>query len=201
MQITLPFPGLSLSFLHDRSADRTSLPLDVIVYRLLEVTYVHPDGTQTPLASTREGYRVLETSHPPTYYLPPDAIREGIKLEVMKGKQSYCEVSCVSSSLFSIDRDQPSSRRPGRSSIDRSVSLSSFLSLPLSSLLFLTTTHPPLVERHSSLSHPPHPHTYPLFLLLTFYLDLLPHLVLPLPHPLFQAHQRLSLLLRLFWYL
>jgi uncharacterized protein (DUF427 family) len=30
------------------------------------------------VASTTEGYRVLETSHPPTYYLPPTAFAEGV---------------------------------------------------------------------------------------------------------------------------
>jgi uncharacterized protein (DUF427 family) len=32
---------------------------------------VHGDRT---LAETRSGYRVLETSHPPCFYLPPDAV-------------------------------------------------------------------------------------------------------------------------------
>jgi uncharacterized protein (DUF427 family) len=29
------------------------------------------------IARTQAGYRVLETSHPPVYYFPPDAIRQG----------------------------------------------------------------------------------------------------------------------------
>lgn len=30
------------------------------------------------IAETTRGLRVLETSHPPTYYIPPDDIREGV---------------------------------------------------------------------------------------------------------------------------
>jgi uncharacterized protein (DUF427 family) len=29
------------------------------------------------VASTTDGFRVLETSHPPTYYLPPGAFTDG----------------------------------------------------------------------------------------------------------------------------
>jgi uncharacterized protein (DUF427 family) len=31
----------------------------------------------TVVAETRDAYRVLETSHPPTWYLPPDSVVEG----------------------------------------------------------------------------------------------------------------------------
>ena len=41
------------------------------------------------IAQTREAWRVLETSHPPVYYLPPDAFRAGV-LEPVPGS-SYCE--------------------------------------------------------------------------------------------------------------
>ena len=41
------------------------------------------------IADTSEGFRVLETSHPPTYYLPPDAWRPG-SLEPADGG-SFCE--------------------------------------------------------------------------------------------------------------
>ncbi len=41
------------------------------------------------VAETVEGYRVLETSHPPTYYLPPGAFRPGA-LEPAPGG-SLCE--------------------------------------------------------------------------------------------------------------
>lgn len=41
------------------------------------------------IASTDAAYRVLETSHPPTYYLPPDAFIPGA-LRPANGS-SYCE--------------------------------------------------------------------------------------------------------------
>lgn len=41
------------------------------------------------IASTRRGVRVLETSHPPTYYFPPDDIVEGA-MQLVEGS-SVCE--------------------------------------------------------------------------------------------------------------
>jgi uncharacterized protein (DUF427 family) len=41
------------------------------------------------VASTRASYRVLETSHPPTYYLPREAFAAGV-LRPAEGS-SYCE--------------------------------------------------------------------------------------------------------------
>jgi uncharacterized protein (DUF427 family) len=41
------------------------------------------------IAETTRGYRVLETSHPPNYYFPPDDVRAGA-LEPAKGA-SFCE--------------------------------------------------------------------------------------------------------------
>ena len=41
------------------------------------------------IARTGVAWRVLETSHPPVYYLPPDAFRPGV-LEPAAGS-SYCE--------------------------------------------------------------------------------------------------------------
>ena len=41
------------------------------------------------IASTREAWRVLETSHPPTYYLPREAFAEGV-LRRASGS-SWCE--------------------------------------------------------------------------------------------------------------
>jgi uncharacterized protein (DUF427 family) len=41
------------------------------------------------VADTTAGYRVLETSHPPNYYLPPDAFVDGTL--VRTGRSSYCE--------------------------------------------------------------------------------------------------------------
>lgn len=41
------------------------------------------------IASTTKGWRVLETSHPPTYYLPRTAFAEGVLREA--SGQSWCE--------------------------------------------------------------------------------------------------------------
>jgi uncharacterized protein (DUF427 family) len=41
------------------------------------------------VADTLRGWRVLETSHPPTYYLPPEDIRPGCL--VPAGRSSLCE--------------------------------------------------------------------------------------------------------------
>ncbi len=43
----------------------------------------------TLVADTRQSYRVLETSHPPVYYLPPNQI----KLEYLRpeSRRTYCE--------------------------------------------------------------------------------------------------------------
>ncbi len=41
------------------------------------------------IAETRSGYRVLETSHPPTYYLPPESIAAGALSR--SGGGSLCE--------------------------------------------------------------------------------------------------------------
>jgi uncharacterized protein (DUF427 family) len=41
------------------------------------------------VAETRRGYRVLETSHPPNYYFPPDDVTAGV-LEP-SGERSFCE--------------------------------------------------------------------------------------------------------------
>ncbi len=41
------------------------------------------------IADTVKGYRVLETSHPPTYYLPPDDIEMGYFYHA--GRGSMCE--------------------------------------------------------------------------------------------------------------
>ena len=46
-------------------------------------------GGQT-IASTDKAWRVLETTHPPTYYLPPDAFTAGA-LAPGEGRGSFCE--------------------------------------------------------------------------------------------------------------
>lgn len=43
----------------------------------------------TPLASTRSAVRVLETSHPPSFYLPPEALVVGAL--VATSGRSHCE--------------------------------------------------------------------------------------------------------------
>lgn len=42
------------------------------------------------IASTNRAYRVLETSHPPVYYLPPEDVKEGV-LELCPKLQTHCE--------------------------------------------------------------------------------------------------------------
>lgn len=42
------------------------------------------------IADTLNGYRVLETSHPPVYYFPPEDVRTDL-VEQVEGKSSYCE--------------------------------------------------------------------------------------------------------------
>ncbi|NJN18742.1 MAG: DUF427 domain-containing protein [Oscillochloris sp.] len=41
------------------------------------------------IADTQGGYRVLETSHPPVYYLPPDDLR--MDLLTRTARSSFCE--------------------------------------------------------------------------------------------------------------
>jgi uncharacterized protein (DUF427 family) len=41
--------------------------------------------------STKDAYWVLETHHPPTYYIPPSAVAPSFKLSEIPGKTSYCE--------------------------------------------------------------------------------------------------------------
>ncbi|KAK9866076.1 hypothetical protein WJX84_006093 [Apatococcus fuscideae] len=57
--------------------EKTSKRLKVVV-----------DGKE--IANTTEGYRVLETSHPPTYYIPPRDVAKGV-LEKAAGRSSFCE--------------------------------------------------------------------------------------------------------------
>lgn len=57
--------------------------LEPVPYRLT----IEVDGLV--IADTNRGYRVLETSHPPTYYLPPDDVRADL-LEPVSGR-SLCE--------------------------------------------------------------------------------------------------------------
>ncbi|MCS6802164.1 MAG: DUF427 domain-containing protein [Chloroflexota bacterium] len=43
----------------------------------------------TTIAETTRGYRVLETSHPPVYYFPPDDILPGVLTP--NPRQTFCE--------------------------------------------------------------------------------------------------------------
>jgi len=42
------------------------------------------------IADTSRGYRVLETSHPPTYYFPPDDVDASV-LKSNANRRSFCE--------------------------------------------------------------------------------------------------------------
>ena len=44
---------------------------------------------QNVIAETTRGWRILETSHPPTYYIPPDDVR--MDLLVTSERQTWCE--------------------------------------------------------------------------------------------------------------
>jgi uncharacterized protein (DUF427 family) len=50
---------------------------------------IHVVFNNLTIAETTRGLRVLETSHPPTYYIPPDDIRPGALLSVRR--RSLCE--------------------------------------------------------------------------------------------------------------
>ncbi|PWD49813.1 hypothetical protein C8046_02990 [Serinibacter arcticus] len=60
-------------------------PLLVRSSRLVEIRV-----GDTLLATTSDAYRVLETSHPPTWYLPPNAFHDGV-LKPAGGRGSICE--------------------------------------------------------------------------------------------------------------
>jgi uncharacterized protein (DUF427 family) len=45
------------------------------------------------VARTERGFRVLETSHPPVYYIPPGDVRQDFLIE--GGGQSFCEFKGV----------------------------------------------------------------------------------------------------------
>jgi uncharacterized protein (DUF427 family) len=59
------------------------------------------------IADTTGAYRVLETSHPPTYYIPPEDVREdlldpapGLSLCEWKGRACYWSVSVGSETAY-----------------------------------------------------------------------------------------------------
>jgi uncharacterized protein (DUF427 family) len=58
------------------------------------------------VAETRRGFRVLETSHPPVYYLPPEDVRPGV-LQASARRGSFCEWKGVAS-YWTLDlRSEP----------------------------------------------------------------------------------------------
>lgn len=54
----------------------------------IKITTDNPQNLM--IAHTRDAYRVLETSHPPTYYLPPESITPGT-LRASPGGNTMCE--------------------------------------------------------------------------------------------------------------
>ena len=56
------------------------------------------------IASTQRAYRVLETSHPPVYYVPRDDVRDGA-VAVASGDGSLCEWKGVATYLDVIGAD------------------------------------------------------------------------------------------------
>jgi uncharacterized protein (DUF427 family) len=59
------------------------------------------------LADTQDGYRVLETSHPPVYYLPLQAVEQSYLRR--SPEQSFCEFKGVAN-YWSLDCDDRISR-------------------------------------------------------------------------------------------
>jgi len=54
------------------------------------------------LADTQDGYRVLETSHPPVYYLPPEAVEQSYLRR--SSQRSFCEFKGTAA-YWSLDCD------------------------------------------------------------------------------------------------
>lgn len=84
-------------------------PALVASERLVEVR-----AGEVLVASTRAAYRVLETSHPPTWYLPPDSVAEGLLVPAegsswceWKGRATYYDVSGRARAAWSYDDPTP----------------------------------------------------------------------------------------------
>ncbi len=60
------------------------------------------------IAQTKAAYRVLETSHPPTYYLPPDAFEAGSLRPAAGG--SFCEWKGTASYLDLVGAERTAAR-------------------------------------------------------------------------------------------
>ena len=61
------------------------------------------------IASTDHAWRVLETSHPPTYYLPREAFADGVLRET--SGSSWCEWK-GQATYYDLVTDDESPRRP-----------------------------------------------------------------------------------------
>ncbi|ORY76209.1 hypothetical protein BCR35DRAFT_292586 [Leucosporidium creatinivorum] len=55
----------------------------------LRVVWTSAKGEETILADSKASYRVLETSHPPTYYIPPSDVKTSLLQR--SSKSSFCE--------------------------------------------------------------------------------------------------------------
>ena len=75
----------------ERVADYPRPPALVGSDAVIEVT-----ALGVVICSTRSSLRVLETFHPPTYYLPPEAMNQGL-LVPAPGRPSFCEWKGVAS--------------------------------------------------------------------------------------------------------
>ncbi len=85
--------------MRERVADYPRPPALVVSEQLIEVR-----ALGQVLAQTRRSLRVLETFHPPTYYLPPEAMRlEWLELAV---GHSFCEWKGVASYFSVVVGDQ-----------------------------------------------------------------------------------------------
>ena len=56
----------------------------------LRVVWVTPSKQELVIAETTKGYRVLETSHPPTYYFPPSSVKMDL-IKPSKARRTMCE--------------------------------------------------------------------------------------------------------------
>lgn len=52
--------------------------------------WVTPSKQELVIAETTQGYRVLETSHPPTYYFPPSSVKMDL-IKPSKARRTMCE--------------------------------------------------------------------------------------------------------------
>ncbi|KAK4688377.1 hypothetical protein P7C73_g1731, partial [Tremellales sp. Uapishka_1] len=54
----------------------------------LRVVWYDLEGKETVIADTTDAFRVLETSHPPTYYLPPSSLQRSL---TKTSRHTFCE--------------------------------------------------------------------------------------------------------------